>query len=67
METSLSRCGHTSTDLAISIAGGVDEKKEIKNMLKSVKVEDFLFLNGKIHYVIINGALSGHSLIFSTH
>ena len=30
MEASLSRRGHTSTDLGISIAGGVDEKEEIK-------------------------------------
>ena len=36
METSLSRCGHTCTDLGISIAGGVEEKKELKNMLKCV-------------------------------
>ena len=31
VETSLSSCGHTSTDLDIPIAGKVEEKEELKN------------------------------------
>ena len=33
METSLSSCGHTSTNLGILIAGEVEEKKRVKNLL----------------------------------
>ena len=33
METSLSSCGHTSTHLGILIAGEVEEKKRVKNLL----------------------------------
>ena len=33
METSLSSCGHTSTHLGILIAGKVEEKKRVKNLL----------------------------------
>ena len=36
METSLSSYGHTCTDLGILIAGEVEEKKELKNLLNSL-------------------------------
>ena len=39
-ETSLWSCGHTSTDLGIPIAGEVEGKKELKNLLK--------FVNGRL-------------------
>ena len=35
VETSFSSCGHTCTDLGILIAGGVEEKEELKNLLNS--------------------------------
>ena len=35
MESSLSSCGHTCTDLGILIFGKVEEKKELKNVLNS--------------------------------
>ena len=34
VETSLSSCGHTCNDLGIPIAGEVEEKEELKNLLK---------------------------------
>ena len=34
METSLLSCGHISTHLGILIAGEVEEKKKLKNLLK---------------------------------
>ena len=40
VETSLWSCGHTSTDLGIPIAGEVEGKKELKNLLK--------FVNGRL-------------------
>ena len=35
VETSLSSCSHTCTDLSILIAGEVEEKEELKNLLNS--------------------------------
>ena len=40
---------------------------EIANFNSQQKVEDFLFLNGTIHHVIVEGAISSNPLIVLTH
>ena len=51
-ETSLSSCGHICTDLDIPIAGEVEEKEELKNLVKLEKL------------VTVNGAVCSNPLIF---
>ena len=39
------------------------KKLEIANFSNSQKVQDFLFLNGTIHHVTVDGAISSNPLI----
>ena len=46
METLLSICGHTCTNLGILIAGEVEEKEELKNLLHKFSL--FVMVDWKI-------------------
>ena len=83
METLLSICGHTCTDLGILIAREVEEKEELKNLLHKFslsvmvdwkivtylknKNQDFRCLNEIIHHVTVSGVVWCNPLIFLTH
>ena len=54
METSLSSCGHTCTHLGISIAGEVEEKKELKNLLKWGKFSFHVMVDHEIFTYLKN-------------
>ena len=47
-EKSLSSCGHTCTDLDIPIAGKVEEKEELKSLLKWGKFSFYVMVDCKI-------------------
>ena len=47
VETSLSSCGRTCTDLDIPIAGEVEEKEQLKSLLKRRKFSFYLMVDHK--------------------
>ena len=71
METSLSSRGHICTNLGIPKAGDLEEQEELidretftylknkkyTNFSSLQKFQDFRFLNGTIHHVIVNGVV----------
>ena len=54
METSLWSCGHTCTDLGIPIAGKVEEKEELKNLLKWGKFSFYVMVDREIFTYLKN-------------
>ena len=48
IETSLSSLGHTCIDLGIPVTGGVEEKEEVKNLLKWGKFFLYVMIDRKI-------------------
>ena len=54
METSLSSCGHICTDLGIPVAGEVEEKEELKNLLKWGKFSFYVMVDCKIFTYLKN-------------
>ena len=48
VETSLSSCGHTCTDIGILIAGEVEETEKLKNLLKGGKFSFYVMVDREI-------------------
>ena len=53
----MSRCGHTCTNLGIPIAGEVEEKEELKNLLKWVKFSFHVMVDREIFTYLKNKKL----------
>ena len=78
-ETLLSSCGHTYTNLGIGRERKLRTEKLVKvmvillfcngrsQMVDKQKVQDFRFLNGTIHHVVVNRAVWSNLLVFLTH
>ena len=54
MEISLSSCGHTCTHLGILIAGEVEEKEELKNLLMWGKFSFHVMVDRKLFTYVKN-------------
>ena len=54
VETSLSYCSHTCTDLGISVGGEVEENLELKNLLKWHKFSFYAMVNFKVFTCLKN-------------
>ena len=54
MEISLSRCGHTYAHLGILIAGEVEEKEELKNVLMWGKFSFHVMANRELFTYVNN-------------
>ena len=54
MEISLSSCGRTGTDLGIPIAREVEEKEELKNLLKGGEFSFYVMVDCEIFAYLKN-------------
>ena len=78
-KTLLSSCGHTYTNLGIGSERKLRTEKLVKvmvlllfcngrsKMVDKQKVQEFRFLNGTIHHVVVHRAVWSNLLVFLTH
>ena len=67
METSFSSCGHICTDFGIPIAGEVEEKGELKNLLKLGEFSFYIMVDREIFTYLENKKYSGISIRRTHH